>query len=402
MKRNIQLIVIFLTFFLKASFFYSEPYVLLISIDGFRWDYLQRGKTPNLKNFADQGVQALSLRPAFPSSTFPNHYTIITGLYPENHNIIGNRIVDKFRSQTFSLGDTTQVRDALWYVGEAFWETARRNGIITASYFWPGSEINIEYRRPNYFKYYNPLTPYEERIQGVIQWLQLPKEVRPHFITLYFELLDAIGHRYGPNSKELDSALNLIDNVIGNLLNKLKEINLADSLNIIVISDHGMTEIDTTKIIDISNLIDDDRISVSSEGYIAHLNGPRNILENIYLKLKANQNHFKVYWKKELPLFYHYSNNPFIGELLILPEHGWNLTWSTNSYVYKIRGNHGYDHNWIEMHGIFIAKGPLFKEAYKVGTLWNVDIYPLLCRIFQLPCRSNLDGRIDRIEFILK
>lgn len=398
-----KIATLFLLFLIQVNLLFSEnPYILLISIDGFRWDYIQRGKTPNLKHFAEEGVQALSLRPAFPSSTFPNHYTIITGLYPENHNIISNRIEDKFSNSIFTLGNVLQVRDARWYLGEAFWETARRNGILTASFFWPGSEINIEYRRPNYFKFYDKDIPYNERIQQIIQWLELPEKIRPHFITLYFELIDWIGHRYGPNSEQMDSALNVIDNIFSELLTNLEKINFLDSINIIVVSDHGMTDIDTSKIIDISDLVNDKQIKIIVEGYIAHLNGPTKDLERIYSKLKSNQNHFKIYWKSELPKYYHYSNNPLIGEILIFPEIGWNIVANKNSYIYKVRGNHGYDNNWMDMHGIFLAKGPAFKKRYKTGTLWNVDIYPLLCRIFQIPCRSNLDGDIERIEFILK
>lgn len=402
MMRKNKITALLLLFLIQLTFSYSEkPYVLLISIDGFRWDYIHRDKTPNLKYFAEEGVQALSLRPAFPSSTFPNHYTIITGLYPANHNIISNRIEDQFSNNIFTLGNTTQVRDARWYTGEAFWETARRNGIQTASFFWPGSEINIEYRRPNYYKYYDRDIPYNERVQQIIQWLTLPENIRPHFITLYFELIDWIGHRDGPNSVKMDSVLNVIDNVFADLLTNLDKINFIDSINIIVVSDHGMTNIDTNKIINISQLVDNKQIKINAEGYIAHLNGPKQDLERIYKKLKSNQNHFKIYWKSELPNYYHYSNNPLIGEILILPEIGWNIVADRNSYIYKVRGNHGYDNNWIEMHGIFLAGGPAFKKHYKVGTLWNVDIYPLLCRIFQIPCRSNIDGSIERIGFIL-
>lgn len=403
MKQRNKFLLILLLFCTQIIFsFAEEPYLLLISFDGFRWDYLQRGKTPNLKKFADEGVQAISLRPAFPSSTFPNHYTIITGLYPENHNIISNRIEDRYTGRVFSLVDTTQVRNSQWYYGEAFWETARRNGIITASFFWPGSELNIEYRRPNYFKYYNHKIPFDERVQQVIQWLKLPESQRPHFITLYFELIDEIGHKFGPNSKEIDSALNVIDNVFANLIENLQKINLIDSLNIIVVSDHGMTEIDTAKIIDISKQVEDETIHISAEGYIAHLSGPKRNLEAIYPKLKQREHHFKVLWKHHLPQFYHYSNNANIGDIIIIPENGWNLVASTKSYIYNVLGNHGYDNNWMDMHGIFIAKGPAFKSNYKVGTLWNIDIYPLLCKIFKIPGRAPIDGDIERIEFILK
>lgn len=390
-------------FFLNFVFLFAEkPYVLLISIDGFRWDYLNRGVTPNLKNFAHEGVQSISLRPVFPTSTFPNHYSIITGLYSENHNITNNRLEDPFSGQIFSLKDTTQVRNAQWYLGEAFWETARRNGIITASFFWPGSEINIEYRRPNFFKHYNNKVPHEVRIKQVIEWLKLPPYSRPHFITLYFELIDNLGHTFGPNSHEVDSGLALIDKDFAEIITNLAKINFLDSINIIVVSDHGMTEIDTSKIIDLSKFLDDYQINIDAEGYIAQLSGQKASLDSIYIKLKQLEKNFKVYKREELPKHYHYANNPYIKEILIIPEQGWNVVRDRNSYIYKVKGNHGYDNNWIDMHGIFLAKGPVFKTNYKTGTLWNIDIYPLLCKIFQIPGRAPIDGNLERIEFVLK
>ncbi|NMB82229.1 MAG: alkaline phosphatase family protein, partial [Ignavibacteria bacterium] len=198
MKNNIKVTLLFILISAFSLFPQSgKPYVILVSLDGFRWDYLNRGLSPNLEFIRDNGASALSLRPTFPSKTFPNHQSIITGMYIENHGIIANTFRDEFKNELYRMGDTSAVRNSRWYLGEAFWETAERNGITTASYFWPGSEMNLEYRRPTYFENYEHNRPYEKRVEGVANWLKLPVDKRPHFITLYFDDTDTQGHRYG-------------------------------------------------------------------------------------------------------------------------------------------------------------------------------------------------------------
>jgi predicted AlkP superfamily pyrophosphatase or phosphodiesterase len=196
----VKILSLFLFLFTIQILAQQKNYTILISFDGFRWDYPNRGLTPNLEFIKENGVQALSLQPCFPSKTFPNHYSIVTGLYPENHGIIANSFTTPFNKQRYSLYDSTP-RITMWYKGEAIWETARRQGVISASYFWPGSELNLEYRRPNYSKKFIYTTPYDDRINGAMEWLQLPYDKRPHLIMLYFDATDTSGHNYGPNSK---------------------------------------------------------------------------------------------------------------------------------------------------------------------------------------------------------
>jgi len=386
----------------NVFFVYSTPYVLLISFDGFRWDYLERGLTPNLNSFAEKGVRALSLQPSYPSGTFPNHYTIVTGMYPENHGIIGNHIYNPYNNTTFSLKDSNAITDSYWYLGEAIWETAKRQGLTTASFFWPGSEVKTNYRHPDYYKQYNSKIPFFTRVDTVVSWLQLPYEQRPKFITLYFEETDSKGHDYGPNSPQVDSAIKLCDDVFGYLLRKLKEINLLDSINIIVVSDHGMTEIEPQRIINLSQFPKVGKLRINTYGYMASIVGDRDSLEKYREILLKNQRNFKVYKRNEIPQYFHFSNNPLIGDLVVIPDFGWTIARDTNEYLYKLRGYHGYDNHWLDMHGIFIAGGPSFKKNYKIGTLFNIDIYPLLCKILNIVPRGNIDGKLERIEFILK
>ena len=271
----------------------TQPYVILISFDGFRWDYVDRGITPNFDFIKENGVSATSLRPSFPSKTFPNHWSIITGMYPEHHGIISNNFKDYSADRYFRIGDTTETRDPRWYKGEALWETAERQGIITASYYWVGSDVTDQFRRPTYYYKYEHAKPYKKRVDGVIDWLQLPYEIRPHFISSYFDATDGAGHNYGPNSPEVNQAIVRLDSILGYFFQKLKEIDLFDSTNIIVVSDHGMTEISVDRTINIEQMLDGFEYELCDNGPFMLIEPAKEDLENIYKKLKENENHFK-------------------------------------------------------------------------------------------------------------
>ena len=388
-----------------SLFSQTKPYVVLISFDGFRWDYANRGITPNLDYIKENGVSATSLRPCFPTKTFPNHTSIITGMYPEHHGIISNNFSDHFSGTYYTKSDTMEVRNARWYKGEAFWESAERQGITSASYFWPGSEVTVPYRHPNYFFHYEHLKPYKDRVNGVINWLQFPYAARPHFITLYFDATDGAGHNFGPNSDEVNLAITRLDSTLGYFLEQLKEINLFDSTNIIVVSDHGMTEISPDRTINIDVLLDGFDYVSGDNGPFMLIESSDNDFENVYQILKENENHFKVYKREDVPEYFHYSDNALISRLVILAENGWGVETNNsleNLKKYGTKGNHGYDNYWMDMNGIFFAIGPAFKKDYRTGTVNNIDIYPLLCKIFNVVPNQLIDGRLDRIGYILK
>lgn len=403
MKKQLLMIVfVFISFTVLAQ---NKPYVLVVSFDGFRWDYLNRGLTPNLEKVRNEGISAISFRPSFPSKTFPNHQSIITGMYPAHHGIYANYFFNPFTNETYRLGDSIAVTDAKWYLGEAFWETAERQGITTASYFWPGSEVKLNYRRPTYFAKYNHELSYEKRIEGVINWLKLPQEKRPHFINLYFHETDDKGHDFGPNSAECNEAIKLLDGLAGKLLQSLEEIKMRDSVNVIFLSDHGMTEVSKDRIINVEKIIEGYNCKFRDESVLMTIEPPKDKLALVYDILKKNENHYKVYLREEVPEYFHFNDNPMIPPIVVIPELGWNVLSSRGmkrlNEEYS-KGNHGYDNHQMDMHGIFIAAGPSFKQNYKTGTLWNIDVYPLLCKIFDIMPRSNIDGKLERIEFILK
>ena len=367
--KNIVIIILLFCFQLFGQ---DRNYTILISFDGFRWDYPNRGITPNLDYIKNNGVHSLSLKPCFPSKTFPNHYSIVTGMYPENHGIIANNFIDPVTQEIYKIGDTDAVRNPNWYKGETIWENAKRQGVITASYFWPGSEVNLEYKRPNYYEKYEHKRDYNDRINGVLNWLQLPRNQRPKLITIYFDAADTYGHKYGTNSVELNNSIMKLDSLIGTLLNGLRQLNLIDSTNVIVVSDNRMIDISKEKIINIEKILVGYKPKLWDWGPVMYVYPDKKEIDCIYYKLLFAENHFKVFRRNEIPGYFHFSNNFLIPEIILIADPSWSLT--TNKDISKYGngnsgGNHGYDNNVIDMHGIFYAIGPDFKIGYTTGTL---------------------------------
>ncbi len=404
--RPLNLASLLLWLICSLPLFANEPYLILISFDGFRWDYPDRGITPNMQLMRENGVSAISMQPVFPSKTFPNHISTITGMYPENHGIIFNNITNPFTGETYRLNNREAVRDSRWYLGEFFWETAERQGITTASYFWPGSAIALKYRKPTYYEEYEHTRPYEQRVHGVLNWLQLPAAERPHFITLYFHETDTQGHQFGPDSPETNQAIKLLDQMLGLLIDGLRKIDMLDQTNIIVTSDHGMTNVDTARIIDVQSLVGDATCKYYETGPAMMVQPLPNDIESVYRTLKTKARHFTVYRREDVPEYFHFSHHPFISSLVLVADLGWSLHTTNSAEFYRnthtTGGNHGYDNHQMDMHGVFYAMGPAFKKGYRTGTVRNIDIYPLLCKIFNIMPRQNIDGRLDRIEFVLQ
>ncbi len=411
MDRNalcwITVYLIFSCLICSSTFAQGKPYVILISFDGFRWDYPHRGITPNLEKFKENGVTALSLEPVFPTKTFPNHLSIITGMYPENHGIIMNVFTNPFTGESYRLGDTTSVRESKWYWGEAFWETAERQGIICASYFWPGSELHLKHRSPTYRHLYDHHRPYEKRIEGVLNWLKLPSDKRPHFITLYFHETDSKGHDYGPDSEENNEAIKLLDSMLGLLLDGLEEIDMLSKTNIIIVSDHGMIEVSKKRAVMVDSLLSGFDCKFTENGALMTVKPKKNNIHRVYNRLKETAHHFRVFYTQNVPEHFHFSSHPFIAPIVLMADIGWSLvTKQTKEWLFNLPGNsggnHGFDNHYLDMHGIFYAMGPSFKQGYQTGTLKCVDIYPLLCKIFGIQPRQNIDSKLDRISFILR
>jgi len=385
----------------KASL--QKPYLILISLDGFRWDYVERFKPPNLTQFIADGVQTKSLIPSYPSKTFPNHYSIVTGLLPDNHGIIGN----KFHSP--ELNEEYILEEGRFYGGKPIWVHAAQSGMVSASYFFLGSEAEIQGIRPNYYYKFDMETKKETRVTQVLDWLKLPEKKRPHMITMYFPDMDNVGHWYGPNDDEkLKGKLFELDNHLGNLFNGINKSSLP--INVIIVSDHGMSDIHVDKYISIDLLKNKEQYRTVNNGSMVniHLKKPNEINSiHDFLNELGTTNNFKVYKTKNTPNFDSSPTHSNWGELQIIPNKGYYFSSAKNLERRKktgrtIFGQHGFQTNDKNMHGIFYAKGPNLKAGLVVPSVKNIHIFPLMCEILDIPQLENIDGNLSYLQEIIK
>jgi predicted AlkP superfamily pyrophosphatase or phosphodiesterase len=371
-----------------------RPTVLLISIDGFRWDYLQHARTPNLHRLMKEGAAAEALIPSFPTKTFPNHYTIVTGLYPEHHGIIANNFWDPATKKKFSMDNRDVVQDGHFWGGEPIWVTAQLQGQKTAPMFWPGSEADIKGVRPTYFLTFEKNMSHQLKVKQFLSWLDLPQVDRPTFFTLYFEDVDNAGHDFGPGSPELTQALEKVDRTIGKILSALEQRGIADKINIIVVSDHGMVKVDPANQIFVEDYIDVATVRISDWSPVLMLSAG-NDTEATIAKLRKVP-HLKVYRKGELPARLHFAASDRIPEIIALADPGWSITTRKRLAERKkpARGEHGYDNADKDTWGIFIARGPAFRRGRRIRPFANIHIYSALCSILGLQPAPN-DGSLS-------
>lgn len=359
------------------------PTTIIISLDGFRADFLQRGLTPRLNAFIREGVSPLYMLPSFPSVTFPNHYTLATGLYPESHGIVGNTFWDPTLKAEFYYTDPERSLDPKWWMGEPFWVTAEKQGIRTAIHMWPGSEAHILGTEPSFVDKYNGKEKLPDKVKRILEFLDKPgredpnadvAEMRPQIIAAYVPNVDSDGHKYGPNSTEIRGTIKKADDMLDQLFKGLEERNLTQIVNVIVVSDHGMATTDTSRAIQLEDLVDLSKIEYMDGWPLIGLR-PKNLteLEAIHAGLveKAQSNpNIEVYLRDvDMPGRYHFSNNERIAPLWIVPKTGWALVQKeemdvkaakAKGEVYHPRGLHGYDHEHPLMRAIFVARGPAF------------------------------------------
>lgn len=387
----------------------EAPYVLMISFDGFRHDYASRQSMLHFEEFIAGGTQAEGLIPSFPSKTFPNHYSLITGMYPGNHKLVDNNFYDPTRSIVFNTSDRDIVEDPEFYGGTPLWQLAKQQGIRTASYFWVGSEAPIQGTFPDYYYLYDGAKTNEERVDQVIDWLNLPPKERPHLITLYFSLVDSEGHSYGPDSPEVARTLAQADSLIGNLMGRIAETSLP--VNTIIVSDHGMLGMTSEEesfvyLKDILNANDSSFVMVNggAQNHIYSRNA--RVIDSLYSHLKGVEQNFKVYKKENFPARWHYTSET-AGDLLMVVDSGYYLVDATReAYASRLKpglwvGNHGYDPDEVvAMRGIFYANGPNIKSGMTIPAFRNVHVYPLVARILELEVPSDIDGDSKVLEAV--
>jgi alkaline phosphatase D len=378
----------------------KKPYVVLVSLDGFRYDYDERYRAPNLHAIAMQGASAPEgMIPVYPSLTFPNHYSIVTGLYPEHHGIVAMSFYDPKRKQRYAFNDPAANSDGSWYGGVPLWSLAEKQGMRSACFFWPGSEAEIAGERPSYYLRFDDHFPEEARIQQVIAWLRLPPAQRPHFITLYYSNVDHAGHEFGPDSRQTAEAVRHVDDLVGMLRAKLKEVSLP--IDLFVVSDHGMENI-AGNWIDLDHFAD--LSAFQTEGMLLY-SSSESEREKVYEHLKGASNQFVVYRRRDVPNNLHYDENEREGDPVVIASGPYAIrahAASPADQVPKSKGGHGYDPQQFKtMRGIFYAIGPDIRPNKTVPAFENVNIYPLIANILGLDTTAT-DGDVRVLAPILR
>ena len=403
MKKSLFIILtLIITLLIIFSFIKKDQYVVLVSMDAFRWDYSDIYNTPVLDAIEAEGVHAKSLIPVYPSKTFPNHYTLATGLYPDKHGIISNTFWDDELQYLYRIGDRDAVENGDFYGGEPVWTTVEKNGMLSASMFWVGSEAPINGHQPKYWNSYDESVLFEARVDSVLHWLSLPKKQRPQFITLYFQEPDGISHNFGPVSHETDSVVRYLDGILGNLKERIEDLNIGKRINLVIVSDHGMAEVDSSRVINLTDYIPGNLIEHYTGGNPSILVDPLDeYLDSVELLLNRIP-HVKAWSAESMPEHYNYGKNPRFPGLVAEADSSWSIIASDRpGYSMRSKGAHGYDPANTDMHGIFYALGPAFKKGYYTHSLHNTDIYNIICHILDLEPADN-DGNPERIKDIFR
>ena len=408
MKKHCLLVFFITLFYFSCGQGQQDAYVLLISFDGFRADYLDMYNTPNFDTFIKNGVGAVGMKPSFVTKTFPNHYSIATGMYAENHGLVGNHFYDPVLDENYTMSDRSKVEDPKFYGGEPIWVTAEKQGVKTASYFWVGSEAPIKGVYPSRWKRYDHDFPFEARIDSVADWFSLPVSERPRLCLLYFHEPDGAGHDFGPESPETGRMVTHMDSIFGIIVEKMSNLDIYPQLNIIAVSDHGMAEISSDRTVNLSDYTDIGAVIQEGSGPYAMLySESEGEVEKAVVALKKAP-HISVFLKKEIPDRFHFKNHYRIKEALLLAEEGWYIknqaissSDTAGAYV-PAGGTHGYDNILMSMHTLFAAGGPDFQNGIISEPFENIHLYPMIAHILDIEPNPEIDGKIDNIRHLLR
>lgn len=375
------------------------PVTILVSIDGFWAPYLQRGLSPNLARLAAGGAVA-SMRPSFPSKTFPNHWTLVTGVVPDRHGIVANSFTDPAHpGQRFTMSSD---QPYWWDDAEPIWVTAERAGIATATMFWPGSNVawgatgegDEDHEapkgvHPHDWQQYNKNVNDRQRVDSVIDWLRRPAASRPRFLTLYFDEVDTAGHEGGPDSAEVNRAIASVDQAIGRLITGLADLN--QPANLVIVADHGMVATSSDRMVVLDRFLDRADYTLEEDGPFATIRATPGHEAALEAKLLGHRDHLDCWRKGEIPARFHYGRNPRIAPYFCLAEAGWTISAKPPEKPFA-GGTHGYDNADPSMAALFIANGPAFRSGVTLAPFDNVAVAPLLRDLIGLPPGQGLDG----------
>lgn len=380
----------------------SKPRLLLISLDGFRWDYRERFATPTLDGLASSGASAEKFQPAFPSKTFPNHFTLVTGLLPDHHGIVSNTMRDpKIPGVLFSMSNRDAVVDPRWWQAEPIWTTLENAGRRTAPWLWPGSEAPVGGVKVTHAMVYKQDLTDAERIALVTDLFAKPEAEWPDFTTLYWPDVDTAGHASGPDSAEVKAAVERIDSALGQLRSKLQELGAAEGLHVIVVSDHGMSAQSPDRVIYLEDYIDLASVeTIDSSPNIGIF--PRQLTaDQAYQQLAGRHPHLQVYRKHEIPARLQFGSHPRIPPIYLMADDGWTMLPRRQAGRRFSLGAHGYDNALDSMQGLLVAGGPAFRAGVRVDRFRAIDLYELMCRILGVDPEKN-DGRAAAAGALLK
>lgn len=373
-----------------------DSYVLVVSFDGFRWDYSELYETPNFDDMALQGVKADHLISSFPTKTFPNHYTLATGLYPDHHGIINNSFYAPELQGIYRIGDREMVTNPDAYFGEPIWVTAEKQGVKSASYFWVGSEAAIMGISPSYWYTYEHDVPYITRVDQVIEWLKMPMPERPGLIFLYFDEPDGIAHRYGPEHQETGEVVSYLDSVLGYIRSEISELEYGDRVNLIVLSDHGMGPTSPDRYVNMEEYIKEEwTVSVIGGNPLYLIEPEEACADSICIALNAVEG-VSAWQKEDIPARLHYGTSPRFPGIVVVADSLWSIGAKADASGYS-GGAHGYDNAFTDMNTIFYAEGPDFRENFAAAPFSNVEVYGIIAEVLGLDPAAT-DGDLSRVN----
>lgn len=372
----------------------SADALLLISIDGLRAGYLGHGDTPHLERIAAQGVRARWMTPSYPVLTFPNHYTLVTGLRPDHHGMVHNSMRENGLGE-FRVADRGAVGDGRWWSGaEPVWVSAEKAGLPTANWAWPGSAAEIRGVRPTRWMAYDESVSAHDRADQVLAWLSEPGPTRPRLATLYFEMVDKAGHEHGPDSAQAHAAVREVDAAIGRLVDGLRARGLLQRVNVVVVSDHGMAPVSREHVMTVDDMVAEQDATVVSIGQVVGFEPRVDRRQAAEQRLLGRHDHYQCWRKQELPAQWRYGRNPRVASIVCQMDEGWDAVPTSMLQARRTagpRGSHGYEPQLESMRAVFIAQGPAFRQGAVIPAFDNVDVYPLLVRLLGIEGRPN-DG----------
>ena len=410
----------------------DKPYLILISLDGFKAEYLDRFVLPNLRRLAGRGARARAMVPVFPSLTFPNHYSLVTGLEPQRHGIVNNRFFDPARNDTYVYTEARTVTDGSWYGGEPIWVTAESQGMVAACYFWPGSEAAIKGVRPTTFNAYTSGITNDARVKTVLGWLDEPLERRPHMITLYFSELDEASHDHPLESPEIVKAAQSLDTAVGQLVDGIDKLSVRGQVYLVITSDHGMVNTSPAQTVRLESILDAGEAASITAGFSGpvasiHVSGGVERARAIRDRINSRVARGTAYLRQDLPARFNYRDNPRNGDIVVVMDEGWTMSASraatrpTTAQAPAAEkaaapparpaaaeraprerwGAHGWDNAFPSMRALFMVAGPGIREGVLLDEVRNVDVYPLMAELLQLRAASGIDGEAGRIRKLI-